>query len=191
MFIINLSEYTIYFQVPPGGFKYHVLISGDQHNPEPIFYSHIQPQYAICRIGCHLPTFANVATFLRLHSQDPHEGVFSLAQLAGKCGDIYNTWVYYSWIKAPSENTAPSCSSHTSPRRKYSNSVISFSPILDGGSPPQQSACHSERRMWDDVRSSISEWVKKVKPGDLEEQDISRESNLDVIDSEAEEDVFH
>ena len=186
MFIINLSEFTIYFQVPPGGFKYHVLISGDQHNPEPIFYSHIQPQYAICRIGSHLPTFANVATFVKLRSQDPREGVFSLARLAGKCGDIYNTWVYYSSFKALSESTVLSCSSHTSPRRKDSNSVISFNPKSDPGSPPQQRACHSEGRMWDEVRSSVAEWVKKVKPGDLEEQVIPRESNLDVIDLEAE-----
>jgi hypothetical protein len=43
--------------------------------------------------------------------------------------------------------------------------------------------------MWDEVRSSIAEWVKEVPPGCPEDKDMSSESHVDGINLGREENV--
>jgi hypothetical protein len=158
VFFIDLSKYTFNFsQVPLGGFKYHVLVAGDQQNPEP-YYSHIQPQYAIYRVGRHLSSFGEILRFLNLEGCFPPPHLINLAVLVGKCAALYMNWVYIHPRKSRSESREPSFSSQT---------TVSFCSICDGDGQKQgkQRTCHSEGRMWDEVRSSIAEWVMQVPPG--------------------------
>ena len=134
--------------MPPGGFKYHLLIRDGHHCRHELpssflnhlCHSHIQPHYAICRIGRFLLNFAIAAAYVGLRAHDPREGLYKLCLLAERCAKLYHLW-------SSTDQRNVEMKARPKPYRCFVSSHD-----YDG-------------RMGDQLRSSIVEWLKKVPPG--------------------------
>ena len=149
-----------------------------------MIHSHVQPQYAICRIGCKLTTFASHIIF-RGFSADPQ--LCSVGKLARRCTEIYNWWIssdrqilkrIQARLNPHHDNTTASHDEESDDEESDDERRLSSSSTfeIDWQDGPYRQF-PGERRKQND----ITEWAKGIQLSSPNGQDLEMNINVSNV----------